>query len=121
MKTANCKSENVFTCSAMAQATKTRLPFCADLEGKLKKNQQLRITFRRFLTEVAKAAENSKTGRHITCSAMAQATKARPSSVRANLEEQLKESQELRSTFRHFLAEMAKATENSKSGDLFIA
>ena len=37
----------------------------ATLEEKLKKSEELRSTFRHFLTEVAKAAENSKTGRPI--------------------------------------------------------
>jgi hypothetical protein len=37
----------------------------ATLEDKLKKSEELRSTFHHFLTEVAKAAENSKTGRPI--------------------------------------------------------
>lgn len=35
----------------------------ATLEEKLKKSEELRATFHHFLTEIAKSAENSKTGR----------------------------------------------------------
>ena len=88
----------------------------ANLGEKLEKSEELRSTFRHFLAEVAKATESSKLENLITCSAVAQATKARRSSVQANLEEKLKKSEELRSTFRHFLTEVAKAAENSKTG-----
>lgn len=47
----------------------------ANLEEKLKKSEELRSTFRHFLTEVAKAAENSKTGRPIPAKVLADYTK----------------------------------------------
>ena len=47
----------------------------ATLEEKLKKSEELRSTFRHFLTEVAKAAENSKTGRPIPPKVLADYTK----------------------------------------------
>ncbi len=47
----------------------------ATLEDKLKKSEELRSTFHHFLTEVAKAAENSKTGRPIPHKVLSDYTK----------------------------------------------
>jgi len=47
----------------------------ATLEEKLKKSEELRTTFHHFLTEVAKAAENSKTGRPIPHKVLSDYTK----------------------------------------------
>lgn len=47
----------------------------ATLEEKLKKSEELRSTFHHFLTEVAKAAENSKTGRPIPHKVLSDYTK----------------------------------------------
>ena len=66
----------------------------------MKKSEELRSTFRHFLTEVAKAAENSKTGRPIPAKVLADYTK----------EEDLKEVEVQKVRLRHLMlkAQLAK-------------
>ncbi|KAL0020312.1 hypothetical protein WJX77_006680 [Trebouxia sp. C0004] len=70
--------------------------------------QGLDVAYLSALTTSAKLAEEEQRIRnHFLSQTM---------SLKATLEEKLKKSEELRSTFHHFLTEVAKAAENSKTG-----
>lgn len=84
----------------MAEACKVPVLLQATLEEKLKKSEELQATFRHFLTEVAKAAENSKTGRPIPHKVLAD----------YNKEEAVKDAELQKVRLRHLMlkAQLAK-------------
>ena len=86
--------------SWQAEAWVILLLLQATLEEKLKKSEELQATFRHFLTEVAKAAENSKTGRPIPHKLLADYTK----------EEAVKDAELQKVRLRHLMlkAQLAK-------------